>query len=113
VSPHLSPPSHHHLPASYDDNHTDALNGEADAVGLVPTDYAESLPVAKTHEGDRPQTSHLNIHDLSYILHPSHESTTPDTNQEQSPSFSDRGQGGLCRQACAELGLSQSTMNQM
>jgi hypothetical protein len=67
----------------------------------------------KIHEEERKQDSHLNMHDLSFILHPCHEPSTPENDQNQSPGSKEGGQPGLCRQACNQLGVSQSLMNQM
>ncbi|CAG7939912.1 unnamed protein product [Penicillium nalgiovense] len=96
-----------------DNNDLDVLNDESETEGLVPTDYAERVHGTKTDEDDQTQNSHLNMHDLSYILHPSHESRIPNSDQNQSACFDGGEQGGLRREACAELGVSQSAMNQM
>lgn len=90
----------------------DVTRKEGLPIGAI--DNTETMAEVEPHEGgDRKQNSQLNMHDLSMILHPSHESSTPDPNQNQSPAPKDGGEAGLCRQACDELGVSQSQMNQM
>lgn len=81
--------------------------------GPGSTNYTEIIPRTAIYRGDRPQTSHLNIHDLSYILHPSHESTTPNRDKSQSPSSNNQGKSRLYPQAYAKLGVSQTIMNQI
>ena len=107
----LSPPSNLNRRSDYGD--LDTFNYEAKTEGPVPAHYTETMHGTMTNGRDQSQTSQLNMHDLSYILHPSHESTTSSHDQNESPGFDDGAQGGLCRQACTELGVSQTTMNQM
>ncbi|KAL4810590.1 hypothetical protein BDV18DRAFT_155202 [Aspergillus unguis] len=68
---------------------------------------------AEADAAEQPRNQHLNMHDLSFILHPSHESSPPGGDQAQSVSSKEGGQASLCRQACKELGVSQTLMNQM
>ena len=79
----------------------------------VATNNTDLIGGAKIQEEERNQNSHLNMHDLSFILHPCHEPSTPENDQNQSPGSKEGGQPGLCRKACNELGVSLSLMNQM
>lgn len=94
-------------PDSAHDGDFEALDDGPEKESLGPADCLWA------NGGDRQRSSRLNIHDLSFILHPSHESTAPDHDPNQSQSSRDGGQTGLSRQACAELGVSQTLMNQM
>ncbi|KAJ5464357.1 fungal-specific transcription factor domain-containing protein [Penicillium daleae] len=79
----------------------------------VRADLTETTTGMEMRGSSQQRTSQLNTLDLAFILHPSHEVTTPDQAQRQSPSFQDGQHTGLCRQACTELGVSQAAMNEM
>lgn len=112
---HCSSPKNPSMNAYDDDISTldDVLEKEKIPSGA--TNYTETMAEVEKRGGDdQPRKSqHLNMHDLSFILHPSHESSTPDGDQAQSVSSKECGQASLCRQACEELGVSQNLMNQM
>lgn len=66
-------------------------------------------------ESPRRRDSQLNMHDLSFILHPSHEASSPDKERAAAPARDDLGQTNqlLIQQAFRSLGLSPTTMEQM
>lgn len=58
--------------------------------------------------------SRLNIHDLSFILHPSHEASTPEKEQTDVANRMIVDQElNLMTRACSALGVTQDTLNQM
>ena len=57
----------------------------------------------------------LNIHDLSFILHPSHEASTPEKEASTAASKDtpEHERQSMVRQACCTLGVSQTMIEQM
>ncbi|GAB1192807.1 hypothetical protein APSETT444_002004 [Aspergillus pseudonomiae] len=95
------------------DSYFDALNDQPEKEELalvVPADPTETTGI-EARGSSQHRTSQLNTLDLAFILHPSHEATSP--SQKQSPSSQDGQKTDLCRQACTELGVSQAFMNEM
>ncbi|KAF9888932.1 hypothetical protein FE257_008101 [Aspergillus nanangensis] len=88
----------HYHPSNLQQSISDTLNNVVE----------EEATRTNLPEGERQR----NILDLAFVLHPSHQVATSDHTQKQSPSSSD-GQGGLSRQACRVLGISQDAMNKM
>lgn len=84
--------------------------------GLCPSDKERASPsTAETDEWSvRRRDSQLSIHDLSFILHPSHEASTPDKDQTAAPSRSLIDQGPvLIARACSALGVNEVILEQM
>ncbi|RAQ58999.1 hypothetical protein COH20_007110 [Aspergillus flavus] len=95
------------------DSSFDAFDDQLEKEELVlavPADLTEATGI-EARGSSQQRTSQLNTLDLAFILHPSHEVTTP--SQKQSPSSPDGQQTDLCRQACTELGVSQASMNKI
>ncbi|KAJ5464802.1 fungal-specific transcription factor domain-containing protein [Penicillium daleae] len=96
---------------------TDPRNGDFDSLdgGLEKEELVHAAPAdpTETPSGEEQQASQLNTLDLAFILHPSHEVTTPDETQKESPNSQDGGHTGLYRQACKLLGVSQAAVNQI
>ncbi|OQD68780.1 hypothetical protein PENDEC_c031G02206 [Penicillium decumbens] len=86
---------------------------KGEVVPAVPTDPTETSARVETRKGERQRASQSNTLDLAFILHPSHEATTPGHTFKQSPHSQDRGHVGLCGQACKELHVSQAAMNKI
>ncbi|CAI7611339.1 unnamed protein product [Penicillium pancosmium] len=96
---------------------TDPQNGDCDSLndGLEKEELIPVAPVdpTETPPGEEQQASQLKTLDFAFILHPSHEVTTPDETQKESPKSQDGSHTGLYRQACRVLGVSQAAMNQI
>lgn len=85
--------------------------------GSSPSGRERASPKATTETDEwstRRRDSQLNIHDLSFILHPSHEASTPEKEQNAPPS---RGvidqEPVLIARACSALGVTQEILKQM
>ncbi|KAJ5982936.1 hypothetical protein N7481_005035 [Penicillium waksmanii] len=79
--------------------------------GSAPEADDEDIPAEKDGS-DRPD-SRSNIQNLSFILHPAHEATSPDKEQFSEPKISRNLQGTEIEKACAALGLTGACVSSM
>ncbi|KAL1858068.1 hypothetical protein VTK73DRAFT_7965 [Phialemonium thermophilum] len=87
---------------TWDDGHDRLAPGES-----------KSPPNGKHDEwAERQRDSRLNINDISFILHPSHEASTPENDAQAAPAriVGDQDEAGLIRDSCARLGVSQDLL---
>lgn len=77
----------------------------------------KGMPLAGQEQGGstkRRRDSHLNIYDLSFILHPSHEASTPEKERGMTSNKNDIHQEPVLRQrVCSALGVGQATLEEM
>ncbi len=95
-----------------------ASNDDGDGSCELNRAEEHSSPVAlAADDGDaRRRNSRLNINDLSFILHPCHEASTPEKEaKDQSPGkeSNDQENQAMIQQACATLGVSSDMMEEM
>lgn len=91
---------------------TERANAD-DGSNRPPSQGAAQEPGSDERDGDW-RHSQFNMHDLSFILHPCHESSTPDKDQEQEHPRNDEmneRRHTLLQRASQTLELSQSTLD--
>jgi hypothetical protein len=82
---------------------------------LAGQEQAGSTTGPETDEGTkRGRDSQLNIYDLSFILHPSHEASTPEKEQSMTSNKDVIDQEPvLLQRVCSALGVGQATLEEM
>lgn len=100
----------------FDDENSDRRHGETSAA--VSGDQGELTQRSWNQER---RNSRLNMHDLSFILHPAHEASSPDKPDKgpevivasTSEETASREKQSRIQQACYTIGLSHTTLEHM